>query len=228
MIQFSPEQILQLIIQLPPIAEYSLILGILLLCGIGLPVPEDITLLLAGLLASTGNISLPGALVAGFVGVLAGDTFLFFLGRHFGRHVFLLPVLRRIFTPERIAGAEARVKRNQHFICFIGRFLPGLRAPIFATAGTMGVKATVFFLQDGLAAMVSVPIWVYLGYWFGSNWDEALHHAKQAQWFLLGAVALIIIGYVIYRQRRRKLMALAQAEMASSVSPAIANFEERK
>ena len=63
------------------VTAYAIILGVLLACGLGVPIPEDITLIAAGLLAGLGKISLTGALIAGMVGVLAGDSFLFFLGR---------------------------------------------------------------------------------------------------------------------------------------------------
>jgi membrane protein DedA with SNARE-associated domain len=185
-------------------AAYAAIIGVLIICGLGIPIPEDITLLAAGLLASNGHITLAGALAAGMFGVLAGDTFLFVMGRRFGAKIFGLPGFRRIFTPDRIAKAEDRVRRNGHFICFIARFLPGLRSPIFALAGAMGVKPSVFFIQDGFAAMISVPLWVYLGYWFGQNWDEAFAKAEKIQGFVFSSVAALIIGYITYRMLRRR------------------------
>ena len=39
----------------------------------------------------------------------------------------------------------------------LARFMPGLRAPIYFTAGTVGVKFHTFLFYDGLAALVSVP-----------------------------------------------------------------------
>ena len=123
---------------------YAVILGLLLVCGLGVPLPEDITLIGAGFLAALGSISLPGALAAGFFGVLIGDAMLFTLGRLYGRQVFFLPGFRKIFTPARIALAEKKVLNNSRFICFTARFLPGLRAPIYLTAGVMGVRQATF------------------------------------------------------------------------------------
>jgi len=200
--------------QMSTFAAYAAILGVLLLCGLGLPVPEDITLLAAGFLASTGQISFGGALAAGFFGVLAGDTFLFFMGRKFGARIFKLPGFRRVFTPSRVEQAEARVRRNGHFICFIARFLPGMRAPIFALAGAMGVRPSVFFVQDGFAAAISVPAWVYLGYWFGSNWQAAFQYAEKLQvWILIAAVTLVA-GYILYRKYKKRRAALTQFPQA--------------
>jgi membrane protein DedA with SNARE-associated domain len=192
--------------QLSGPAAYCTIVGILFICSIGVPIPEDITLLSAGLLASGHRISLMGALVSGFAGVLIGDAILFFLGRRFGKRFFALPGLRRIFTPTRILAAEARIRKNGPFICFIARFLPGLRSPIFAMSGALGVKRSTFFMLDGLAALLSVPLWVYIGYWVGDNFDDALDMAKQIQTYIISGVLFLIIGYVCFKLMRRRQM----------------------
>lgn len=187
------------------VRAYAVILGLLLICGLGVPLPEDITLIGAGLLAALGSISLPGALIAGFFGVLAGDAILFNLGRKYGRAVFDLPGFRRVFTPERVAAAERRVLSNSRFICFTARFLPGLRAPIYLTAGIMGVKPTIFYALDGFAALISVPIWVVGGWWFALKFDidTGLRYAKDAQGLLVLAVATTIAIYFVIRRLRR-------------------------
>ena len=56
----------------------------LILCGMGLPMPEDIALLAGGFLVHRGITQYPMTLVVSLVGVVAGDNSLFFLGRRFG------------------------------------------------------------------------------------------------------------------------------------------------
>jgi membrane protein DedA with SNARE-associated domain len=196
--------------QLPSPVVYGTIVGILLVCGLGLPVPEDLTLLAAGLLAASEKISFPGALLSGFIGVLAGDSVLFLLGRKFGKRVFSLPGLRRVFTPPRLLAAETKIRKHGPFICFIARFLPGVRSAIFAMSGALGVKRSTFFLLDGLAALLSVPLWVYVGYWFGSNFDDALGGAMamahKLQIYVFSSLGILIVGYVglrLWRQRKK-------------------------
>lgn len=183
---------------------YATIVGILVICGFGVPIPEDITLLAAGLLASSSRITLFGALAAGFFGVLLGDSVLFLLGRRFGKRIFSLPGFRRIFTPSRVSAAESRIRRNGPFICFIARFLPGLRSPVFAMAGALGVRPLTFFALDGFAAAISVPVWVYLGYWFGNNLDEAFKRAEHVQMYLFGGLIVVVAGYLTYRFWHKK------------------------
>lgn len=229
-------EIFNFISHLSGVTAYGTIVGILLICGLGVPIPEDITLLAAGLLASSGQISLSGALLAGFFGVLIGDAILFFMGRKFGRKVFALPGLRRIFTLDRTQAAEARIRRDGPFICFIARFLPGLRSPVFAMAGALGVKRRTFFLLDGFAALISVPVWVYLGYWFGNNFDEAMKHAENVQISVFIALLVAIAGYVTYKiwKKKRRARTGIQTETPTetpkevSVAPSVTELQHRE
>jgi membrane protein DedA with SNARE-associated domain len=197
------ETLITTLSQFDGVTAYSAIVGLLLICGLGVPLPEDITLLAAGILASVGSISLPGAMAAGFFGVMAWDAFLYTVGRKYGRRAFELPIIRTIMTPKRAAMAERKIRRNSHFICFFARFMPGLRSPIFLLSGIMGVRPIVFYGLDGFAALISVPFWVWLGYWLGQNLDHALAIAERVQ-LSIGAFAIIAIaGYIVFRRWRK-------------------------
>jgi len=210
--------------QLDGATAYSAIVGLLLICGLGVPLPEDITLIAAGILASLGSITLWGAMLAGFLGVLAGDAFLYTVGRVYGRKAFQLPLLRSIMTPKRVALAERKIIRNSHFICFTARFLPGLRSPIFLMSGIMGVRPLVFYGLDGFAALISVPLWVYIGYWVGENLDEAMKIAERVQLSLGAAVLLLVAGYIGMRRwrknrRAQRLMFYMTSKYKKTTSP---------
>ncbi len=183
---------------------YGLIFGVLFVCGMGVPIPEDITLITAGLLAGQGKISLSGAMIVGFVGVLIGDTILFLIGQKYGRRVFTWPVFNKIFTEERVVKSELQIMTHAKKICFTARFMPGLRAPIFLTAGIMKVPFKTFFFQDGLAALVSVPVWIYLGYWFSDNIDAALKYAKDINVIIIGSLVIAIGIFFYFQWKKRK------------------------
>ena len=186
------------------LTAYGAILGVLLVCGLGVPIPEDITLISAGILAALGNISLAGALIAGFVGVLIGDCILFYIGRKFGYRVFSMPIARKIFSEKQILLARQKVLSNSKLICFTARFLPGLRAPIYLTAGIMGVKPLVFLSLDGLAALLSVPVWVLVGWYLGDNLDQTLAFAFKAQKYILLTIVVAILLYIWWRARKKR------------------------
>lgn len=199
------ETLLTTLSQLEGTTAYSAIVGLLLICGLGVPIPEDITLIGAGILASpaVGSISFGGAIAAGFFGVMVGDAFLYNLGRIYGRKAFQLPLIRQFMTPRRIALAERKIIRNSHFICFTARFLPGLRSPVFLTAGIMGVRPVIFYGLDGIAAMISVPLWVFVGHWVGENLDMAMKIAERIQLSLALFILMLVACYVGYRRWRK-------------------------
>jgi len=204
------ERLIDQLAGLSATTTYLAIFGVLFICGIGLPIPEDITLISAGVLASMETISLSGAIISCFFGVLFGDALLFNLGRRYGRRVFQLPLFRKVFTPDRIAAAQQRIHGNSKFICFVARFLPGLRAPIYLTAGVMGVRPITFYLLDGSAALISVPVWVIGGWYFGQALEDALGFAKRMQ-----VVLLIIVGggiglYLVLKWRRKQMRMAAE------------------
>lgn len=182
---------------------YAAIVGLLLICGLGVPLPEDITLVAAGILAALKSITIWGAMLAGFFGVMAGDAFLYTVGRIYGRKAFKLPLIRAIMTPRRVALAERKIVRNSHFICFTARFLPGLRSPVFLMAGIMGVRPLVFYGLDGFAALISVPLWVLVGHWVGENLDTAVKVAERIQLSVGAAVLVLIAGYMLWRRWRK-------------------------
>jgi membrane protein DedA with SNARE-associated domain len=183
---------------------YAIILAVLFACGLGLPIPEDITLFAAGFLAFKGRISLAGAIAVGMVGVLIGDTFLYTIGRKFGRRVFTWPFFRRIFTAQRIKKAESRIQAKGRIICFTSRFIPGLRAPVFLTAGVLRIPFKVFFGMDALAALISVPVWVCLAYFLGDQIEMLFEIAKQAKIVVGIGLVVLIIAYIIFLRLQRK------------------------
>lgn len=197
------QTIIEFLSQFDGVSAYSLVIGTLLICGLGVPIPEDITLIAAGILAALGSMSLPGAMAAGFFGVLAGDAFMFYLGRLYGRRALSLPIIRSIMTEKRVAQAERKVLRNSKFICFTARFLPGLRSPLFLTSGMLGVRPIIFFSLDGFAALISVPVWIIGGWWFGRNIGDALEFAERMQAYLIVGVAVFVVGYLLFKRWKR-------------------------
>ena len=182
---------------------YAAIVIVLFACGMGVPIPEDITLFAAGFLAYKGRITLAGAVIVGLIGVLVGDSFMYLIGRNFGRKVFDWPVFRKIFTSERIKMAEEKIQNNARIICFTSRFAPGLRAPVYIPSGVLRVPFTVFIGMDGLAALISVPVWVFLAYFLGDKVEMLLEIAKQTK-IGVALVLLVLIGFYIVRKIRKR------------------------
>jgi membrane protein DedA with SNARE-associated domain len=197
---------------------YGVVFTVLLLCGFGLPMPEDVVLVTGGVLAWRGHPIEPltfltmvqdGHLITmvlfGLGGSLAGDSVIFLAGRKLGHRVAEFRLLRRIVTPQKLMDAEKLLRRRGNVVVVLARFLPGLRAPTYFTVGHAKLPYWEFLLFDGAAALVSAPLWVCLGFYFGSNIAEALRAAGHFGNYIL-AVALLAVGAIALRWwwRRRK------------------------
>jgi membrane protein DedA with SNARE-associated domain len=187
---------------------YFAVFGVLILCGFGLPVPEDISLTAGGVISGLGYTNVHVMFFVGMAGVLIGDSFVFWLGSNYGERALKLPILKTVLHPERFGKVQEQFRKHGKWVVFFGRFMPGLRMPIFFTAGTSGqISFLRFVLTDGFAALISVPIWVYLGYLGAHNFDQLMGWVRNGQTIILCLVAiaiLVFLGYLWKKNRAQK------------------------
>jgi len=186
---------------------YLVVFGILLVCGLGLPLPEDVSLILGGYLVHDGKAELAPMMATGYLGIIIGDSMIFFFGRRFGSKVGQTPTgfFARIVTPQKRARVEQLFKKHGEKIIMLARFLPGVRAVTYFTAGSVGMKWRRFALYDSIAALGSAPIFVYLGYKFGGELDALISAIKRGQRNVLIAMLLIgLVAFLVSRWRARR------------------------
>ncbi len=192
-------EILHELIAFFAIYGYIAVFLVLIACGFGVPIPEDITLVAGGVicgLAATMDVHL--MVTIALLGVIIGDGTMFMLGKLLGSRVKKVPLLKNVFTEKRYKQMQEKVHKYGNRILFVARFLPGLRAPIFMTAGiSRRVSYWKFLVMDGGAALISVPLWVYAGYYFAHDLDDLLHWVRQSETFILSILAFILLVWII-------------------------------
>lgn len=200
------------------LGAYGLVFGVLLACGLGLPLPEDVALITGGYLVYQGHADLMVMLAVGFGGILAGDSAVFYLGRWGRNATGHRPggLLGRHLTIERIAKVEAQFEKRGNLVVAIARFLPGIRAATFFVAGGAKMSYGRFIFYDGLAALLSAPIFVLLGWHFGEEIHLVVDWAKEFHAWLIGAM-LVVAGLVLARWGAKRLTA-----RKSAPAPAVA------
>ena len=177
---------------------YWAVLFVLIICGFGVPIPEDITLVSGGVIAGLYPESVNShlMLVVSMIGVLAGDSTMYWLGRIYGTRILRFRPMRKLVTLERLKMVREKFDQYGNRVLFVARFLPGLRAPIYMVSGiTRRVSYTRFVLIDFCAAIISVPIWVYLGEFGAKNLDWLHEQIKKGQlviYILIGVLALFL------------------------------------
>ncbi|MCS6983809.1 MAG: DedA family protein [Leptospiraceae bacterium] len=191
---------------------YWAVFTVLLACGFGLPIPEDISLVsggvIAGLYPEKNNVHIMFGV--GMAGVMLGDSIVFLLGWFFHERILKFKPIAAVVTPERYRKVQIYFARFGRWVVFMGRFMPGLRMPIFLSAGiSRRVSFFLFFFTDFFAALISVPVWVYLGYYMAHNFDELmkiLHRSQLMIFTVILLTGLMIFLFVFVKKRiKRKL-----------------------
>lgn len=208
--------------------SYLVVFAILLACGLGVPLPEDVSLILGGFLVFEGRAELIPMMATGMLGILAGDSLIFYAGRRIGGRVGRKPggFFAKVITPEKLQRVEGLFQKHGEKIVMIARFMPGVRAVTYFTAGSVKMPYSHFIFFDSVAALVSAPAFVYLGYFFGDNLHTLINHIRRGQQGVLAGLVAIVIAFVVYRVwKRRRAKAAASASAVAQVSPAPANNE---
>ena len=165
---------------------------------LGIPIPEDITLAAGGILVSYEITNIWKTIAVCMVGVLAGDIFVFVMGRYFGGKILKSKFLSKIVHAKRIALVKMATEKYGNYVIFFARFMPGLRTPIYFSMGSFEKPFWIFFIIDVFAAIISVPLWVYIGVIFGQNLPLLEHYIKNMRAGAYVIVAVIIVIIIVF------------------------------
>lgn len=180
----------------------------LLLAGLGIPLPEDIPLIFGGVMAGAGKINVWWHFAISMTFIIIGDTSLYLIGRKLGKATDASQAskgrLAKLLTPERRVKVAGYFERWGNWTIFFGRFIAGFRGAIYLTAGVVGFPLRTFIFLDFIAALISVPVWIWLGWYFGENWEVVIETAKSAQGWVLIVVGAGVVGVLFYFKVWRK------------------------
>ena len=188
---------------------------VLFLCGLGLPLPEEVTLLGSGILVHTGKVEFLPIVIVCSLAILLGDSVPFWLGRRYGVNSLKIRWVSRVLHPERFAKLKLRFEEHGNWTTFASRFFAGVRIPSYFVAGTMGMKYPRFVLLDGLGVLISVPISIYLGRIFADSIDELKAQMANAH-LILAFVALSAVLILVLKRRRQKTLTALAAKKATA------------
>lgn len=201
--------LLDFLLWFPEWSLYLVAFSILLACGLGLPIPEDITLIGAGVAAYYAMVDLSLMVVVCFFGVMIGDGVVFLLGAKYGRRLTKKWFFHKLLPDDRLDYVRKKLNEKGDKLLFAARFMPGLRAPVYFSAGTLHVPFGKFVVYDGLAALISVPAIVCAVYYFGDQFDRIVQLIKRVEHGILFVIVAVILAiaakwYVTHRKLKRQ------------------------
>ena len=192
-----------LISQLLTKYTYEAAFTVLLLCGLGLPLPEEVTLIGSGILLYKGQVEFVHISVVCGLAILLGDSIPYWIGRRWGPAALRLRWVSRVMHPERFAKLQQMFKDHGQWTTFGCRVLPGLRIPGYFVAGMMGMRYWRFILLDTAGVLITVPVSIYIGKLLGGQMDE-LHKTMKNFHLLLGFLVIVAVIFAISWKIRAK------------------------
>jgi membrane protein DedA with SNARE-associated domain len=167
---------------------YAGVFVVVILGNIGLPVPEETVLAVAGYLVWSGRIQLLPVLLAAIVSAVVGDTLGYWLGRRYGRAA-VERYARWLLTPARMVLAESLIRRYGAVAVCGARFVSGLRFLAGPLAGALGLPFRSFLRGNAVGAVIFVPYAVGIGYAIGYGLEPYMTRIQH----VLGGIGQIVL-----------------------------------
>jgi membrane protein DedA with SNARE-associated domain len=170
------------------------------------PVPSELVIPPAGILAARGQMSLFLVIIAGVVGSLLGAIICYWISWLLGRAVILILADHKFarilhITPAKVEQAEKFFLKYGNISIFIGRLLPVVRHLISIPAGFSKMNFGKFVLYTFLGSAIWVTILALGGYYLGTQIEVIAEHFKTIIEILL---VIVILGLIIFWVRKKR------------------------
>ena len=179
--------------------SYAAEFVILLACGLGLPVPEEVTLIAGGYLCWKVRNSLLITIVVCMTAIILGDWLMFLLGKRYGKWILRSSWFHRMLTRRKLARVTLYFRKYGVKTVFFARFFAGIRVPVYFMAGTHQMRSWKFLWLDFWGALLSVPISIWAGRYFGKDIQHAIKVMKRVKLEIAIGILALAVLYAIYR-----------------------------
>ncbi len=190
--------------------------------SVGVPVPGETALLVAGFLASQGYLHLPLVVVFALCGTFLGDNLGFWLGRRYGRDLLQRYGRRVGLNAQRLAWVDRFFEKHGPKTVLVARFVTGLRVVAAVAAGASGMRWRTFVPYNlGGAVPWAITVAV-LGYVFSESWRKVERYTGRGGLVLLAVVVVVGGSALLWRHWRKGRTERHEAEPdgRASVDPA--------
>jgi membrane protein DedA with SNARE-associated domain len=194
----------------------------LILTGCGLPLPEEVAIIGAGVAAGRGVLNPWFALASCLIGAIAGDSAMYWIGRVFGEGILKRQSRwTRFLNPEREKLIEKLLQHHGVKVLLVTRFLVGLRSPVYFAAGMLRASYIKFLIADTCCALLVTSSFFGVTYFFGAKIWNLIKNVETL--ITVALVAAAVIGLLIFFiQRRGKALLQAEADLCETEQSAAA------
>jgi membrane protein DedA with SNARE-associated domain len=200
--------------------SYIGIIVVLVLTGSGLPIPEEVPIIAAGVL---GHLNPWLAFLSCLVGALLGDAVLYAIGYHFGHSLVIRhPRFAHLVHAEYESKIEEMIRRHGLKVFLVARFMVGIRAPFYLTAGILRMSFRRFVFIDAFCATAVVGLFFWLSYLYGERVAGWIRDSEIGLTVVVVLAATAVGCYFLWKriQRRRDGMLDGQQQEPMAVGAA--------
>lgn len=204
--------------------SYLGIILFLIATGAGLPLPEEVAIIYAGIQSGLNELNPGLALGSCFIGAILGDWVMYGIGRYLGhrwlrRHRWFA----HFFHIEREQRMRKHIHQHAFKVFFAARFMLGVRGPLYISAGVIRFPFRRFILIDAVCATVVISLFFGISYFFGST---VIDWIRRGEWLLttLAILAAIAVGAYFFVRHRREAKRMLDADLQA----AAASLEKQK
>jgi membrane protein DedA with SNARE-associated domain len=170
--------------------------------------PTEIVIPLAGALASRGQMTLAGVIMAGSAGALTGATIWYVIARALGYKRFKHLVTRygwiTTLSDHEVERLQAWFERRGGIMVFIARFVPGVRNLISIPAGLIAMPYAKFLSLSLVGVALSNGIFGTGGWMLRNQYDLIERYVGPVTSLIIGTLILVWIVRVIIGLRKRR------------------------
>ncbi len=200
---------------------YLGLFAFIVLTGFGLPLPEELAVVTAGLMSATGQLDTVPALLVCMVAALLGDSAVYAMGafarHHAGERVrWWFPTV----SPERLQRTRELLHRHGFKVLLVARFLVGLRFAVYLAVGASRMSFARFLLVDSVCVVAVVGSFFALSHQLGQRYGDAVFETIHTGHVIVTAVvvAVLVVAFFVVRWRTGRA---ARASLVADVPPPV-------
>ena len=167
---------------------------------VGFVLPGEIAVVLGGVLASRGRVSLPLLIVVVVAAAIVGPLVGYEIGRRMGGRLVGSRFLRRVSGP--VEKAASALNSRGAVAVLVGRFTAVLRAMMPALAGTARMPYRTFAVSNAVGGLIWGVGYCLLGYLAGSAYEAV--ERRVGAGFAIAIAALVVGALVVWAVRRHR------------------------
>lgn len=188
---------------------------------LGFVIPGETAVVIGGVLASRGRVSLPLLILVVVAAAIVGPLVGYEVGRRMGGRVVASRFLRRVSgTVEKAIGT---LNSRGPAAVLAGRFTAVLRALMPALAGTARMPYRTFAVYNALGGIIWGTGYSLLGYLAGSAYAVVERRVGTGLAVALAAAVVTVAAVWAVRRRRREHAPVTAAGLAPGAGPEAAS-----